>query len=77
VKVTLESTERTVSINGVPARIWQGASESGTPVYAFITRIAVREDAGPAALAEFQAELEEHTPPTAEVESWPARMFID
>lgn len=43
-KITLENTSRIVQlvINGqtVPARIWQGQTENGIPVHAFITRIA-------------------------------------
>ena len=76
-KLTLESTPRTVDINGIPARIWQGQSERGTPVIAFITRVAVREDSGREAHAEFEADLQEHAPPNLEVQAWPARMFID
>ena len=38
-KVTLESTEKFVTLNGVPARIWEGTTEHGTKVQAFITRI--------------------------------------
>ena len=44
-KVTLESTSKitTLVVNGedVPARIWEGKTESGIPCHAFITRIAV------------------------------------
>lgn len=40
-KITLESTSKIVELNGVPARVWEGKSESGIPCHAFITRIAV------------------------------------
>jgi hypothetical protein len=43
-KITLENTDKIVEliVNGtaVPARVWQGATEDGIPVQAFITRIA-------------------------------------
>src|SRR3990172_7172962 len=43
-KITLESTSHIVNlINGglpVPARIWEGTTESGIPVHCYITRIA-------------------------------------
>ena len=42
-KVTLENTDKivTLEVNGasVPARVWQGETENGIPVHAFITRI--------------------------------------
>ena len=39
-KVTLESTTKIVELNGVQARIWEGTTEGGIRVHAFITRIA-------------------------------------
>jgi hypothetical protein len=40
----------------VPARLWEGVTESGTPVAAFITRISP-QTRDPAAVAQFEAEL--------------------
>jgi hypothetical protein len=63
-KVTLESTNRTVMlvINGaqVPARLWEGSTANGIACHAFITRIAVAktDDA-----AEFERDLQEHPNP--------------
>lgn len=54
-KVTLTSTSHIVEVNGHPARVWEGTTESGIPVFALIPRIATRAD-GP--LAQFEAELE-------------------
>lgn len=76
-KMTIESTAELVDINGVPARIWQGESDSGTPVIAFVTRIAVPEDAGEQAHAQFAAELQQHAVPRAAVQTLPTRMLID
>jgi hypothetical protein len=43
-KVTLESTTQIVTLEtasgAVPARLWQGHTDQGTPCHAFITRIA-------------------------------------
>lgn len=74
--VHLHNTTKIVAINGVPARVWEGHTERGVPVIAFITRIriAVEREAD---LAEFEAELQEMTPPSADVQAWPARMLID
>lgn len=68
-KITIESTEQIVTLNGVPARVWEGTSAGGVRVHAFITRIAVdREDDG----TEFD-DLSEHAEPTV---AWPPMMFI-
>lgn len=72
-KVTLESTTRVVTLNGLPARIWEGRTESGIQVHAFITRIAVDKDAD---LREFEAELETCRPPSEAVEAYPLRLFL-
>lgn len=69
-KLSLESTDQFVTLNGVPARVWEGTTASGVRVHAFITRIAVhRDDDG----AELERELTEHRPPTVE---WPTRMVL-
>jgi hypothetical protein len=40
VKVTIEHTEKIVYLGHVPARIWGGHTEDGTPVLCFITLIS-------------------------------------
>lgn len=72
-KVTLHSTTKVVHLNGVPARIWEGETESGIPVHAYVTRIAVHEDQD---LTEFQRELQEHEPPSADIAAIPVRLII-
>jgi hypothetical protein len=72
-KITIESTTKTVMLNGVPARIWEGKTESGIPVHAFITRIAVHEDSD---ATQFEAELKECRAPSAEIEAYPARLIL-
>jgi hypothetical protein len=71
--VQLHSTEKIVHINGLPARVWEGVTESGVPCHAFITRIAVARDQD---ATEFEKELQEHQPPSAEIQSIPLRMII-
>lgn len=60
-KVILESTDHIVELqtpNGVvPARLWEGATETGIRCHAFITRIAVHKDADS---SQFDRELQEH-----------------
>ncbi|MFA9478536.1 hypothetical protein ACERK3_09530 [Phycisphaerales bacterium AB-hyl4] len=72
-KVQLESTEKIVNINGVPARIWEGHTESGIAVHAYVTRIAVHKDAD---ASEFERELQEHRPPSVDVAGIPARLIL-
>ena len=42
-KITIEHTTKICQVNGVPARCWEGKTEGGTPVVAFIVRLAVPE----------------------------------
>ena len=73
-KITIESTTKIVQINGVHARIWEGETESGIKVHCFITRIAC--DKNEPNTAEFENELKQQKPPSAEMEVYPLRMVI-
>ncbi len=73
-KVLLESTTKTVTLNGVPARIWEGETLSGVKVHCYITRIAIAEDEPNK--QEFEQELEIHAPPSVEIEAIPLRLLI-
>lgn len=72
-KVQLESTTKIVELNGVPARVWEGFTENGIAVHAFITRIAVHKNDD---ASQFEAELQEHAPPTPIIDSYPARLVL-
>lgn len=73
-KVTLEATSKVVTLNGVPARIWEGQTEKGIPVHAFVTRIAVARDQDS---SEFERDLQETRTPSVEVNAaYPARMVL-
>lgn len=76
-KVQLESTTKIVNLtlNGetLPARIWEGVTESGIPVHAYITRIAVREDAD---CEQFEAELQEQRKPSPGVAALPLSLIL-
>jgi hypothetical protein len=47
-KVQLESTDQIVELEtasgAVPARIWEGHTESGIAIHAFITRVGVHKE---------------------------------
>lgn len=74
-KVLLESTSKIVDLNnGVQARLWEGTTDTGIEVHAFITRIAVDKDAD---TTQFERELQEQKPPRAQLaDAYPARMFL-
>lgn len=72
-KLIIEPTSKLVEINGVPARVWEGQTESGIAVHCFVTRVAVPNDADQ---SQFQRELSEQRAPSAQVEAIPFRMII-
>jgi hypothetical protein len=72
-KVQLHSTEKIVTINGIPARVWEGVTEGGVNCHAFITRIAVHENDD---ASEFEKELQEHSAPSAALDWIPLKMII-
>ena len=73
-RITVESTTQIVEVDGVLARVWDGATERGTRVQCCITRIAVEKFADH---AEFEAELIE-SPDTRPVEprAYSERMIL-
>jgi hypothetical protein len=77
-KVTLHSTTKIVTFNGLPARIWEGhvVTDDGLPeipIHAYITRVAVDKDEMQAI---FERELQEHRAPSPEVAAIPLRMVL-
>jgi hypothetical protein len=77
-KVTLESTDKIVELvtaNGVmPARIWEGTTESGIRCHAYITRIAVHQNDD---ASQFGRELlEQRRPRNPDVAAISARLVI-
>lgn len=83
-KITLESTTKLVAlgIDGatVPARVWQGETESGIPVHAFITRIAPEiEKTHPQIdelTAEFARDLQRCADPRPSIAAIPLKLII-
>jgi hypothetical protein len=77
VRVQLESTTKIVQIRGplgeIPARVWEGETESGIKVHAFMTRIAVHKDED---VSQFEAELQECRAPSADVQAYPMRIIL-
>ena len=84
-KITIESTAKVVTLEfgscSVPARVWQGQTESGIPVQAFITRIAPEISRDHTDIdkltAEFDRDLERLADPRPSVQAIPLRFFMD
>jgi hypothetical protein len=72
-RVTLVSTTHVVTFNGVPCRIWEGATAGGIPCHAFIARVGCALDAPS---AEFDRDLTEHAPPSPEIQEIPLRLVL-
>lgn len=79
-KLILESTEKLVRIvvNGVevPARVWQGTTESGIECHAYLTRVAVKEGQAPEVYAEFERALHEHVKMRPDIVPIPLRLIL-
>lgn len=84
-KITIESTTKVVELelpNGavVMARVWQGETESGIPVQAFITRIAPEIPTSNPNIDrltfEFERDLQRCEDPRPTVQAIPLRFII-
>jgi hypothetical protein len=73
VKVKLESTTKMVVCDGLYTRVWEGKTESGIEVHAFIVRLAAPLSANQ---AEFEKELQECRAPSPDVEAIPLRLIL-
>lgn len=71
-KAQLESTSKIVTLNGIPARVWEGTTEGGARIVAFITRVTPMDDDP----GEFERELDQQRPPSPDVEAFPLRMIL-
>lgn len=72
-EIKLHNTTKIVSLNGVPARMWEGYTASGIPVIAFVTRLAVLMSDDN---AEFEQELAAASAPSPQVEGIPLHLLI-
>jgi hypothetical protein len=78
-KLTIESTDQIVTVvdektrHSIPARVWEGKTESGIRCFLYVTRIMVHEDDDN---SQFERELQEHRKPSFEFGAIPLRMII-
>ena len=74
-KIEIENTNVIVAVDGVPARVWEGKTESGVPVHVFVTRISPQSNEK-SDIAIFEKELQETKAPSPEVRAYPLRMIL-
>jgi hypothetical protein len=71
---TTRITQLVTESGVVPARVWEGTTETGIPVIALVTRIAVKQDQDCTA---FERELLEQRPPSIEAQqAFPTRLVL-
>lgn len=83
-KITIESTEKITDlvVNGtaIPARVWEGETETGIPVHCFITRIAPTVDPdipeNAYKFTQFERELKEQRKPSVDIAGIPLRLIL-
>ena len=68
-KITIESTTKIVTLNGIECRIWEGETERGVKIHCFIPLIAVRDQD----ISQFEQELLEQPAPSVEID---ARLLV-
>ena len=72
--ITIHNTTTTTTVNGVPARVWEGYTDSGIPVVCLITRVAVPNGYP---TEQFERELLEQSPPRPELsDAFPPRIVL-
>jgi hypothetical protein len=70
----LKAQHLSSTLTGLPARVWEGKTESGIKVHCYITRTAI--DKYEPRMEEFERELLEQKPPSAEIQAMPLRMIL-
>ncbi len=79
-KITIKPTSKIVVLkpgtlaDGVPARTWEGETESGIKVHCFVTRIAI--DKNEPRTSEFETELQKTAAPSAGIAAYPASLIL-
>ena len=71
--ITIHSTTKIVSLNGIECRVWEGETERGIKLFCFIPRIGVARDQD---TSQFEQELTEQRAPSPEIQAIPLRMLI-
>lgn len=72
-QITIVNTTKVVDVNGVPARVWEGKTDSGIEIQCLITRVAVHNSQD---CSQFETELAEQRAPSLPAEVFPMRMIL-
>jgi len=72
-QIEIESTEKIVELNGVPARVWEGKTKTGIQVHCFVTRISPQTHDN---IEQFEKELKEQKAASVEVAAYPMRLIL-
>ena len=79
-KIAIVSTAKLVTLvvdgASVPARVWEGFTESGVPIHCFITRLAPTIPKDDVRQEEFIRELQECAAPSVEIAAIPLRLIL-
>ncbi len=81
-KLTIENTSKVVNLEMqgtycmMPARIWEGETDTGIKVHCYVTRIAIAEQELPAVHDQFAAELDECRAPSPAIAAIPSRLIL-
>lgn len=76
-KITIESTDKIVELNGTPARIWEGSTDSGVPVLVWVNLISPQTHDSEIN-AQFERELHEVKPASpGALQCYDMRYFVD
>lgn len=72
-KIIIEPTSKVVYVNNTPTRVWQGVTEKGLEVHAYIALIGTAHNSEYLELAEVLQEVK----PRADLEDLPPRWVVD
>ena len=75
-KITIKNTSKTVMVDDVITRLWEGTTENGTIVYALIARVFHDKDLDKDKVNEFSKDLKQVDPPSLPMISFPTRLIL-
>lgn len=72
-KIQIHNTSKIVELNGIPCRVWEGTTESGIEVHAFIPRIVIADKSK---RTDAYNELIQMAPPSPTVAEYPLELTL-
>lgn len=79
-RATIESTSKIVTLKvgneSIPARIWEGKTESGVPFHCYITRVAIDKNTSEENAEQFERELKEQRTPSVDIQAIPLHLIL-